>query len=126
MKSARFMEYLFKRCLQLRAILNVFYNMAPFLKNFLSKLIVIWLLFGQLCVHLFGGEINSQTPSKYQQHVGSADGNNYQYLNFNDFPSAMITMWSLIVNNCWPTIVYQATERSNQIYGTGIFVLYIV
>jgi len=89
-------------------------------------LVVVFIFFGQLGIHFFGGVISSHTPLIYAQRSGGSMSTNYEILNFNDFPNSLMMLWALLVNNCWPTLTISAVSRDNQPYQMVFFVVFIL
>lgn len=107
-KLSRAFETLVHHSKQIRSFVNVLNNILPFIKIILSSICVVFLIYGQIGIHLYGGEINSKTV----EANSSKDLQVYKYLNFNDFPSAMITLWSLFLNSGWVNIMNQESFGS--------------
>ena len=110
----------------IKAIMNACNNMKPFFYNLVFMLGCVLLIFGQIGIHMFGGKINSTTPKRYAEVSGGGDGPYYQRATFNDFPSALIMLWSLIVNNCWPNLTIQAVAEDENAWQIIYFVLFIL
>lgn len=110
----------------IKAILNACNNMKPFFYNLVFMLGCVLLIFGQIGIHIFGGKINSTTPKEYAAVSGGGDGNWYQRATFNDFPSALIMLWSLIINNCWPNLTIQAVAHDDNPWEIIYFVAFIL
>jgi hypothetical protein len=118
---------LLKRSLsQTYAMGNLVINMFPFLKTMVSAVCVIFLIYGQICIQYYGGWINSNTPQAYKAQTGDNLKENYQFLNFNDFPSAIMTLWCIMVSKNWPYIVYLAVESRGDQYGVFWFISFLV
>lgn len=87
---------------QIKCISNACFNMIPFFLNLVSMLGIVLLIYAQIGIHLFGGEINSNTPTKYETITGGVVmTDSYARLNFNSFPTALMFLWSFIINNNW-------------------------
>lgn len=102
-RICRFMQLVIVRMETIRFVIYGVSDMLPLFKYPFLMLVVISFVFAQIGVHAFGGQINSNTPDVYANVGGGADGPNYEKLNFNDYFNAIIYLWSLIINNCWPT-----------------------
>ena len=50
---------------QTEAVINVLINLVPFISELIGMLVVVFLIFGQLGINFFGGNINSSTPKIY-------------------------------------------------------------
>ena len=111
---------------QISAVLNAISNMRPILFAMVSMITVVFLFFAQLGIHLFGGKINSTTPFRYAEVSGGSIGGNYEIMNFNDFPNALMMLWALLVNNCWPTLTISAVSMDNKPYQIIYFVAFII
>ena len=62
---------------------------------------IIFFFFGTIGITLFGGAVNSTTPDFYKQKVGSDLPTGYWFLNFNDFPNAILVLYVNVINNNW-------------------------
>jgi hypothetical protein len=86
---------------QIGLTLEVFYNVLPFLSNLFGMTMIIFFIFATVGISIFGGNVTNHTPAFYLQKVGSALPDGYQYLNFNDFPNAILTLYVHVINNNW-------------------------
>jgi hypothetical protein len=111
---------------QIRAVMNSVLSMRPILVGLVNMLIVVFVMFGQVGIHLFGGKINSHTPQEYAQVSGGTLPGSYERLNFNDFPNAMMMLWALLVNNCWPNLTIMAVSHDDNPWGMIYFVCFII
>lgn len=100
MKFGRMVAVL-SRIKQIGLTLEVFYNVLPFLSNLFGMTMIIFFVFATVGINIFGGNITNHTPAFYQQKVGSPLPDGYQYLNFNDFPNAILTLYVNVINNNW-------------------------
>jgi hypothetical protein len=111
---------------QIRAVVNSISSMRPILFGLVNMLIIVFVMFGQVGIHLFGGKINSNTPQEYAQVSGGTLGENYSRLSFNDFPNAIIILWALLVNNCWPNLTIMAVSHDDNPWCMIYFVCFII
>jgi hypothetical protein len=111
---------------QIRAVVNSVMSMRPILFGLVNMLIVVFVMFGQVGIHLFGGKINSNTPQEYAQVSGGTLGESYSKLSFNDFPNAIIMLWALLVNNCWPNLTIMAVSHDDNPWCMIYFVCFII
>lgn len=100
-KISRIFSRILNEMQQVKAVFGVMSNLKPFLRDLLGMLVCIFLIFGQLGINFFGGLINSQTPNVHQIKTGKALATDYQKINFNDFPNAIVTLWNLFLRNKW-------------------------
>ena len=110
----------------MKTIVNSTSNMRMFFVNIFSMLAILFLIFGQIGFHFFGGKINSNTPSIYLKVVGSQLPINYEKINFNDVPNAFVYLWSILINNNWPSLAYQAIVNDDQFWLIGYFISFII
>lgn len=85
-----------------RIIVETIRNLLKPMLNLCSVLFVIFYIFAVLGMFLFGGKI---TKNNKLIQDNSSIPDNYHLLNFNDFPSAIMTMFPLMVVNNWMVIV---------------------
>jgi len=55
----------------------VIINLVPFISELIGMLVVVFLVFGQLGINFFGGNINSSTPKFYEEQIGRKLPENY-------------------------------------------------
>ena len=85
-----------------RIIVETIRNLLKPMLNLCGVLFVIFYIFAVFGMFLFGGKI-TKNNKKIQDNSSIPD--NYHLLNFNDFPSAIMTMFPLMVVNNWMVIV---------------------
>lgn len=111
---------------QIHAVENLVMNMLPFVRTMMSAICVVFLVYGQICIQYYGGSINSNTPQAYKLTTGDRLKENYEYLNFNDFPTAVITLWCIVCSKNWPYIAYIAVQSKGDQYGVLWFISFLV
>jgi len=81
-----------------RLLAGTYFSLLPVLIELGGVFIVIYYSFGLVGVASFGGKmsVNSTALNNTAYH-----NNNYYILNFNDFVSAIITLFTLMVNSNW-------------------------
>eukprot|EP00928_Gymnodinium_smaydae_P021766 TRINITY_DN18527_c0_g1_i2.p1 TRINITY_DN18527_c0_g1~~TRINITY_DN18527_c0_g1_i2.p1 ORF type:complete len:670 (-),score=89.44 TRINITY_DN18527_c0_g1_i2:163-2172(-) len=86
-----------------RVIMATFVAMMPMAATVFKSALCTMYLFGVLGVQLFGGVINKDPDSAYFESVKDTDfaAAGYWENNFNDMPSALVTLFELIVVNNW-------------------------
>lgn len=77
-------------------LLRVFRMTLPLLKDLLQIYLLVLLIFGQLGLFLYGGQVNSLTPDKYNKKTGGGISDNYVLMNFNDTVNSMYYLFILI------------------------------
>jgi len=77
-------------------LLRVFRMTLPLLKDLLQIYLLILLIFGQVGLFLYGGDINSNLPAKYNAKTGGGINDNYVLMNFNDTLNSMYYLFVLI------------------------------
>lgn len=77
-------------------LLRVFRMTLPLLKDLLQIYLLILLIFGQVGLFLYGGNINSNLPAKYNAKTGGGINDNYVLMNFNDTLNSMYYLFILI------------------------------
>lgn len=78
---------------------------------------------------MFGGNINSKTPELFLKIKNKPLANNYQEMNFNDFPNTIVFMWNIFINNNWLDMSYMALlkfPKSKANFAKWYFVLFLV
>ena len=100
MKFVRLIIYLttFK---QIGLTFQVFFQLIPFLKSFLGMLLIIFFIFATIGMNFFGGRVSNKTPDLFKRKTGFDLGTNYNYINFNDIPSAILALYVNVINNNW-------------------------
>lgn len=106
---------------------NPFFTSVRALSSFgglLGLIVVLFTFYGQLGVALFGSRIRTDTFSNatqgshhglYLQLIDAEVPSDYAYMNFNDFPSALLTLfYQLMINNWFLTM-----EVVVHVTGTG-------
>lgn len=86
---------------QVALTIRVFYQILPFLKSFLGMLTILFFFFATIGINLFGGKISNHTRDLYKAKTGLTLGTNYEYINFNDIPSAILALYVNVINNNW-------------------------
>ena len=61
---------------------------------------------------MYGGNISSLTPAQYKSETGKILPENYQELNFNDFPNSIVFLWNIFLNNNWIELAYMPLVES--------------
>jgi len=110
-RLTRFIQLFFLNLIGIRFVIYGISDVGPFIKVPFTKLVILTIIFAQIGVEAFGGVINSGTPEEFARVSGDSDGNLYDRLNFNSFFNAVMYLWSLIINNCWPTLAIQAAVK---------------
>jgi len=90
-----------------RVLMTTLGNILRNAKGLVLAMGVIVYIFAYLGMELFGGVINTDPHSKYSGPVRESDyfRANYTPNNFNDLPSAMVTLFEVLVVNNWFLIV---------------------
>lgn len=109
MKFLRLIFYLYQ-FEQVALTIRVFYQIMPFLWSFLGMLTIIFFFFATIGSNLFGGRVSNKTPDIYKEKTGLVLPTNYHYINFNDVPSSILSLYVNVINNNW-------------IYFTNMFIL---
>jgi Ion transport protein len=101
LKLARFLR-LIGRFEPYSVIFMVIGNLAPFLFELAMSLYLVFYIFNITGIFLWSGHIKIDTPqdSKSPEFYPK----NYEYLNFNDFASGFITLFSILVVNNWVVV----------------------
>jgi hypothetical protein len=73
-------------------------RLLPKFAGLLACLLCLFAFYAQLGIFFFGGRINDQD---WPELVGSAAPHDYLLMNYNDFGSALATLFSLVVVNNW-------------------------
>merc|ERR1712224_586823 len=115
-KLARISLVIVEHSPQLRSCVNVINNIWPFIKIILSAICIVFLFYAQVGVHFFGGAINSKSAHANSHTVPET----YKHLNFNDIPSAIITLWSVFLNRGWTNIMNEE-NMSTLLPGTSTY-----
>ena len=77
---------------------------GPFF-NLCFTLYSLYFMYSLIGMQIYGGKINSQTfEALFELNPGSEIGPDYIYLNFNDFASGLITLFSMMLFNNWQFI----------------------
>jgi len=108
LKVLRIFDQVLSELPQTKAVVNVLVNLGPFLGELMGMMFNLFLIFGQLGMNMFGGNINSKTPKEYKEKVGRTLPLGYETLNFNDFPNACVFLWTIFTNNNWLELSYMA------------------
>lgn len=86
---------------QIGLTINVFFQLIPFLKTFLGMLLIIFFIFATIGINIFGGRVSNKTPNIFKEKTGLDLGTNYNYINFNDVPNAILALYINVINNNW-------------------------
>lgn len=100
LKSFRFLG-LFSHNRAYLVLFKVIKNLLPFLFELLVVVYLIFYSFTALGVYIWGGLITYNTPLESVEYYPA----NYQFLNFNDFASGYLTLFSVLIINNWIVIV---------------------
>lgn len=84
-----------------RLILETITQIVPLLGDLFIQVVLLVLFYGVVGVLFFGGRITTQTPKEYEDMVGNNMENNYEYLTFNDIPSGLLFLYSIMITNDW-------------------------
>lgn len=86
-----------------RVIVRTFVRMLPDAVAIIKVFLCVMYIFAVVGVQLFGGVINTDPTSPYSAKLASSDFGEADYYtnNFNDMPSAMVTLFELTVVNNW-------------------------
>lgn len=90
---------------EFRIISKTFTHLIPAFSNLLAILTTLFYLFGEAGIELFGGKIYSENSIAFENIPRY-----YEYANFNDFPSALLTLFILAVVNNWNVICLMYTN----------------
>ena len=90
---------------RLRGIFYRFVKMLPRLTGLFGAMWTLFCIYAQLGVLLFGGTIYH--GDRYEKQATKTDDDVlYTYCNFNDFGSAIVTLFELLVVNNWQVITH--------------------
>lgn len=78
------------RLKQIGLTLSISYHLMPFLANLFGMVAVIFFMFATLGINLMGGNVSSSMLKTYERIQGGSASEGYQYMNFNDFPNAIL------------------------------------
>lgn len=106
-------------------LLRVFRMTIPLLKDLLQIYLLILLIFGQVGLFLYGGDINSNLPAKYNTKTGGGISDNYVLMNFNDTLNSMYYLFILIFGaNFHNILMICISSRDGMVYSTISFIFF--
>lgn len=82
----------------LRFFFNNLFSFLPFISEVISMIIMLYMFFALLGMHLFGGKLNSETVLTLN---GNTYNHFYKFSNFNDMPGSLLILFSLMIVNNW-------------------------
>lgn len=84
---------------EIRIVLDVLINSAIFLLDVIGMMGIVMLLFSSVGITMFGGVMNSKAIASYETIMGAGEGfdKGLEYLNFNDYFNALMTLFSVIL-----------------------------
>jgi hypothetical protein len=109
-----------------RLIIETITQIVPLLGDLFIQLLLLVLFYGVVGVHFFGGLTTDNTKNKYKELMGDDMGENYEYLTFNDIPSALLTLYSIMITNDWSKIMTQSIlsfDGGTQVFWARAFFL---
>ena len=106
-------------------LLRVFRMCLPLLKDLLQIYLLILLIFGQVGLFLYGGNINSNLPAKYNTKTGGGINDNYVLMNFNDTLNSMYYLFVLIFGaNFHNILMICISSRDGMVWSAISFVFF--
>lgn len=90
----------------LRIIIETMKNLIEPISNMAAVLLIIFFFFSLLGMFLFGGKITTNLPYPITEGTYTVPPT-YHLVNFNDFLSSMVTLFTLMVVNNWMVQVSQ-------------------
>lgn len=91
-----------------KLIIETITQIVPLLGDLFIQLLLLMLFYGVLGVYFFGGLINSTTKEAYDAALGNNLQDNYEYLSFNDIPSGLLFLYSIMITNDWSRLMSMA------------------
>lgn len=99
-----FIDHLRSYSLISKMVLIIFHALNS-VSPFLYVLAMVYCLFAFVGMALFGGKITSTLQEDWRAYSGGDLNRRFQYLNWNDFISSLVYLWSINMNNQLPTLV---------------------
>jgi hypothetical protein len=99
-----FVDHLRSYSLVSKMVLIIFHALNT-VSPFLYVLAMTYCLFAFVGMALFGGRITSTLQEDWRAYAGADLNRRFQYLNWNDFLSSLVYLWSINMNNQLPTLV---------------------
>jgi hypothetical protein len=88
-----------------RLIIETITQIVPLLGDLFIQVLLLVLFYGVIGVHFFGGLVSNAVKNNYKEVMGDSLGENYEYLTLNDIPSALLTLYSIMITNDWSKIM---------------------
>eukprot|EP01047_Picozoa_sp_COSAG01_P003992 COSAG01_NODE_127_length_24940_cov_140.519923_7_plen_600_part_00 len=101
-------------------IFSAFFELIPAFSKLGMVLLLIMCLFGQIATDVFGGKIYPANPALTGTEFAQL---NYFACNFNDFASAVMTLFVLLIRNNW-TVIMEGTVSVSSSPSRIFFLLY--
>merc|ERR1719213_1543360 len=99
----------------------------PLLKDLLQIYLLVLLIFGQIGLFLYGGQINSNLPAKYEKKTGGGINDNYVLMNFNDTLNSMYYLFILIFGaNFHNILMICIASRDGKVYSAISFTFFTI
>ena len=98
-KAYRFYRWVFMKK-EINTIVMGTYKSLPFIGDILAAIGVFFLIFGTIGISIYGGNINSGSPEKFEKIYGGELDETLMLFNFNDYYHAFLTMF-MIMQTGW-------------------------
>lgn len=105
-------------------IISTFTQIMPLLSDLFLMELLLMLIYSMVGVNLLGGKVSTKSIAEYPVTVGEKLEDFYEYLTFNDIPSAMLFLFSIIAQNDWSKISTMAMmeyKELNMIYKCRVY-----